>query len=29
LHPRAAPHPKAPITVAQLPPECRKVVLEK
>ena len=29
LHPRAEPHPKAPITVAQLPPECRKVVLEK
>ena len=28
LHPRAGLNPK-PITMAQLPPECRKVVLEK
>ena len=31
LHPRVDPNakPKAPITLAQLPPECRRVVLEK
>jgi penicillin-insensitive murein DD-endopeptidase len=31
LHPRMDPHakPKPPITLAQLPPECRSVVLEK
>jgi penicillin-insensitive murein endopeptidase len=29
LHPRAQPNAKPPISVAQLPPECRKVVLEK
>jgi len=28
LHPKAGP-PRAPITMAQLPPECRTVVLEK
>ncbi len=31
LHPRADPNakPKPPLTLAQLPPECRRVVLEK
>jgi len=31
LHPRVDPHakPKPPITLAQMPPECRQVVLEK